>query len=237
MKKFFVFISLLIIISAIGIVGYVAASSYHPQLRAALSAKDGATRKKAVLTAVEFEKTHIKALTGDTNAQYKTGRYMVDGTMGFKSPDKAVPWFRMAAEKGHTRAQLAMARYCFTGDGVQQSDAEGAKWAKMAAENGQAEARGLLGTLYIGAVGMKQDLQEGMKWLKDAKDSEALQRGADLQGKLDSFAALTPEERRMKVAALGEEVKMQIAEGWAKVKEDLVKLDDTTPDNAEPEKK
>jgi TPR repeat protein len=128
-----------------------------------------------------------------------------------------------------------MARYCFAGEGTEQNDAEGAKWLKLAADGGQAEARGFMGTLYLGAIGVEQDLDAGLKWLKEAKDSTALQLGMELQQKLDSFAAMTPEERKAATIALAADVKARILQSWAQVKTDLAKIDDTTP--GEPEAK
>lgn len=229
MKKFFLFVSSFIIIAALGVIGYFGVSDNHKQLRASWTAKEKGATRAATTLAMEFEKTHIAAIFGNPKAQYKMGHYMVNGQLGFKSPEKAVTWYKMAAKQGHARAQLAMARYCFTGEGTEQNDAEGAKWIKLSAEGGQAEARGFMGTVYLGAIGVKQDLKEGLKWLKDAKDSAALQRGMDLQQKLDSFAAMTPEERKASTDALAAEVKAQIVQSWVQVKADLAKIDDTTP--------
>jgi TPR repeat protein len=229
MKKFFLFVSSFIIIGALGVIGYFGVSDNHKQLRTSWSAKEKGATRTATALAMEFEKTHIAAIFGNAKAQYKMGHFMINGQLGFKSPEKAVTWYKMAAKQGHPRAQLAMARYCFTGEGTEQNDAEGAKWIKLAAEGGQAEARGFIGTLYLGAIGVKQDLNEGLKWLKEAKDSTALQRGLDLQQRLEGFAALTPEEKKASTDALAAEVKGQITQSWAEVKADLVKIDDTTP--------
>lgn len=233
MKKFFILVISLTLIGLLAAGGYIGVSENHQKLRAAVAAKDKDGVRDAAAFSLEFERTHIKALSGNARAQYKMGYFMSSGVLGYKSAAKAVTWYKKAAKQGHARAQLAMARYCFTGEGIEQNDAEGAKWVKLAAEGGQAEARGFIGTLYLGAIGVKQDLKEGLKWLKDAKDSAALQRGMELQQRLDSFAALPPEERRASTEALAAEVKAQIAQSWAEVKADLAKTDDVTPEGEE----
>jgi TPR repeat protein len=81
-----------------------------------------------------------------------------------KKPDKAVEWWRVAAEQGDPEAQFNLAVALSKGLGVVQDSALAVAWLARAAEQGVANAQSKLGLLYATGDGVAMDPVEAHKW-------------------------------------------------------------------------
>ena len=115
-----------------------------------------------------------KADKGDAQSQYYLG---CDYDLK-DNAEKAVKWYRMAAEQGFAEAQFALAEFYYWGWGIECNDAEAAKWYRAAAEQGHGKAQKGLGECYNEGTGVVQDYEEAIKWMQLAAE-----QGVELAGK------------------------------------------------------
>ena len=66
-----------------------------------------------------------------------------------QSYEKAVHWWRLAADQGERVGQYSLAGAYLQGNGVPRSDKKAARWFRKAAEQGYAEAQHRLGTTMV----------------------------------------------------------------------------------------
>jgi TPR repeat protein len=126
----------------------------------------GLKKLKAQYDAEDFKKAEVKAQKGDRAAQFELGvRYRRGIGIG-RSDDKAIYWFRKAAEQGNAGAQY------YTGLLLcgRNEKPEGAKWYRKAAEQGNIDAQYILGVMYFNGEGVKQDYPEAAKWYRKAAE-------------------------------------------------------------------
>jgi len=83
---------------------------------------------------------------------------------------KAVKWYRLAAEQGYAAAQNNLGFFYHVGKGVTQDYQEAVKWYRLAAERGIANAQSNLGWMYDKGKGVTQDYQEAVKWYRLAAE-------------------------------------------------------------------
>ena len=84
--------------------------------------------------------------------------------------EKAVAYFRKAAEQGLAEAQNNLGLCYDNGEGVTQNDKEAAKWYRKAAEQGFASAQNNLGFRYETGKGVTQNDKEAAKWYRKAAE-------------------------------------------------------------------
>jgi len=83
---------------------------------------------------------------GNASTQYNLG-WMYDNGEGVPQDyEKAVKWYRLAAEQGYSLAQLGLGVMYDNGKGVPQDYQEAVKWYRRAAEQGNAAAQYNLGS-------------------------------------------------------------------------------------------
>ena len=98
------------------------------------------------------------------DAAFEMGMRYKNGDGVEQCNEKAVEYFKMAAELGHVHAQLAVGGYYYA-----KNDCISAyKWLKMAADLGNAEALFTLGVFYIEGDGVDQDYEEAAKYFHRA---------------------------------------------------------------------
>jgi TPR repeat protein len=83
---------------------------------------------------------------------------------------KAVEWYRKAAEQGQAEAQFMMGDYYAKGEGVPEDDEKAAEWFRKAAEQGYARAQCMLGNLYQSGEGVPENRKEATKWYRKAAE-------------------------------------------------------------------
>lgn len=112
-------------------------------------------------------KLRVRALLlGDLDACHDLGASWATGDLG-RGPDfeRAVGWYRRAAERGHPESQYDLGFMVLLGEGVSKSPSEALRWLEMAAEAGYCEAMRLLVDLYrAGISGVAQDEARADQW-------------------------------------------------------------------------
>ena len=84
--------------------------------------------------------------------------------------DKAMEYFRKAAEQGYADAQWGLG-WCYeTGRGVTQDYNEAVRWYRKAADQGNAGAQNNLGVCYANGRGVTQDYNEAVRWYRKAAE-------------------------------------------------------------------
>ena len=84
--------------------------------------------------------------------------------------EKAITWYRKAAEKGNARAQNIMGNRYFNGKGVEQNYVEAVKWYRKSAMQGWAFAQFNLGNCYFNGQGVAKDTGEAISWFTKAAE-------------------------------------------------------------------
>ena len=87
-----------------------------------------------------------------------------------KDYDKALKYYKYAAEKNDSHAQFRLGYIYDQGKGVTQNYAEAMKWYLKAAEQENANAQSNLGLMYEKGQGVKQDYSEANKWYQKAAE-------------------------------------------------------------------
>jgi TPR repeat protein len=122
-----------------------------------------------------FEALDRQAQSGDVWAMLNVGAAFDNGTFGQQvDPEKAVFWYRQAAEKGLAKAQFALAHSYATGNGLKQSYTEALPWMHQAALQGEVDAMYLLGVMHAEGLGVAIDIEQAKSWLEKAAVQEHL---------------------------------------------------------------
>ena len=87
-----------------------------------------------------------------------------------KDYDKALKYYKYAAEKNDSHAQVRLGYMYDMGEGVTQNYAEAMKWYLKAANQGNASAQFNIGIMYENGHGVKQDYSEANKWYLKAAE-------------------------------------------------------------------
>lgn len=128
------------------------------------------------------KKLIISAQNGDPVSQFNLANHYLGGTGGLPhNKEKAVDWYKKAANQGHADAQYRLGSFYTTGYGVERSNAEATKWFLKAGNQGHRDSQVLLGDYYYEGryfVGPEYkyptpdppDYAEAMKWYKKASD-------------------------------------------------------------------
>lgn len=124
----------------------------------------------AAAAASPIDQLQRDAENGNVKAEYVLG-CCYNGDHGFpREPEKAVKWWRIAADKGLADAQFCLGLSCFLGEGVAKDVAEAAKWWRMAADQDQMDAQYFLGLSYHTGLGVPKSTQLAVYWLKRSAD-------------------------------------------------------------------
>ena len=122
-----------------------------------------------------FQILSQQAQSGDVWAMLNMGAAYDNGTFGQKvDPEKAVFWYRKAAQKGLAKAQFALAHSYATGNGLKQSYIKALPWMHQAALQGEVDAMYLLGVMHAEGLGTTIDVEQAKSWLEKAAAQEHL---------------------------------------------------------------
>jgi len=108
---------------------------------------------------------------GIPRAQGTVAQWYLDGTDTVpKDVEKAVQWFKRAAENGDSWSQHQLAVFYYMGIQVNKDMDEAVKWIRLAADNGEVESQYVLGNMYFAGEGVPQNLTEAARWCRKAAD-------------------------------------------------------------------
>jgi len=225
MKRAIAVVAAIIVLLALLAGVYVAFSPDQRGLRHALSGPPAA-RKAAFKNAVLLERLRVGAKLGRKKAQYRLGRLLASGDLGFTDLDRAAMWMKKAADKNYAPAQLYMARFAFLGQGTRKDLAAGATWVRKAAENGAPNAAGLMGTLYLGGIGVDQDFAKAVDWLKKSDAPEGPQLAKSIEKGLAEIDAMPAHEKAEARRRMETGYKLNISHSFVKTIEALRRAQD-----------
>ena len=131
-----------------------------------------------------------KALDGDAFAQYQLGAWHYHGSEYHPQDfEKAVYWWRMAAERKVEDAIYNLGHCYFFGQGVKQDYSQALAWWRKAAEEevigedkyvlkfGYSKAQWRLGLCYYKGEGVAQDYAQAVDWFRKAAVESILRVG------------------------------------------------------------
>ena len=87
-----------------------------------------------------------------------------------KDYDKALKYYKYAAENNDSQAQFSLGAMYSMGKGVTQNYAEAVKWYLKSANQGNVSAQYNIGIMYDKGHGVKQDYSEANKWYQKAAE-------------------------------------------------------------------
>jgi TPR repeat protein len=150
--------------SALGLVGFAALLS--------VSAFGQAPNSASVPEKLSgrLEELNKRALDGDTKAQLRMGLAYEFGDGVAKDLDKAMHWYRIAAERGDPVAQTDLGYFYETGANGPKDPTEAAKWYMRAALSGFTRAKFNLGVLYLAGAGVQRNNAEAAHWIGEAAE-------------------------------------------------------------------
>jgi uncharacterized protein len=114
---------------------------------------------------VDINALQSKAAKGDAVAQLNLGAAYDNGLGVERDVDKAIEWYRKAADQGLAEAQFNLAHILVSED---ISTVGAAEYMLKAAEQGMADAQYLMGVTYAEGIGVEPDEEKARLWLKRA---------------------------------------------------------------------
>ncbi len=96
-----------------------------------------------------------------------------NGTNGkTKNQEKALKYYRIAADKGNAQAMANLGIMYKKGEGVTKDYTEALKWLRKAADQNNSTGQCALGEMYQNGYGVTQDNYEALKWFRKAADQK-----------------------------------------------------------------
>jgi TPR repeat protein len=149
-----------------------------------LAAKQGSKRAQLKLATTTLTKSKNKknldkakqkllelADPGLPMAQFELGKLYATGEGGFeKDMNKAVKWYRIAAEQDHVEAQYTLGVRYYLGKGVDQNNYESHAWFKRAAKQGHSKSQHNLGVSYFYGIGTDENKSKAYNWFEKAAE-------------------------------------------------------------------
>ncbi|MDR3021896.1 MAG: sel1 repeat family protein [Clostridiales bacterium] len=112
---------------------------------------------------LDIDKLTKLALQGDVDLQLKLAYMYRNGECIEKDYEKAVYWFKQAAEQGHSHAQYNLALRYYNGQGVKKDIKEATLWFAKAADQGHSQALYALGFRYLNGDGVAKNRELAME--------------------------------------------------------------------------
>lgn len=109
---------------------------------------------------------------GDKVAQFLVASLYAKGDGVRQDEERAVHWWRKAAEQGYARAQNDLGVALSDGRGTEVNLAEAVLWYRKAAEQGMAVAQLNVGLMYAMGQGVQRDAREATGWYRLAAEQD-----------------------------------------------------------------
>lgn len=108
--------------------------------------------------------TFVAEKEDNCSAQYNVGILYRDGGKGVaKNPQKAVEWFRKAAEQGYSNAQDELGKCYARGTGIPKDMTKAVEWFAKSAEQGNMEGQNDLAKCYLTGDGIAKDERKAVE--------------------------------------------------------------------------
>lgn len=106
----------------------------------------------------------------NAEARYYLGRLYEEGQGVEKNEEKALNFYRAAAEKENDKAALKLGNAYYSGSSVDKNYQEAFKWYSIAAEKGSYPAQYNVGLMYEEASGVKKDYVKAFQFYKKSAE-------------------------------------------------------------------
>jgi hypothetical protein len=114
------------------------------------------------------DKKTKKELLEDADYAFTLGLKYHKGTEVKQDYQKAVQWYRKAADQGHAHAQYNLGSMYYSGKGVCQDYSKAVRWLRKAAEQGSKDAQYLLAGMFQQGKGVAEDYRSADHWYRKA---------------------------------------------------------------------
>ena len=131
----------------------------------------GVTESSHRIISQSTDPMKMPAVTTDVESLYQDAVAHLVGDGVPKDSDKALEFYRQAADMGHPQAQEDLGLIYYTGYGVEQNFVEAVKWYKKAALQGRIKSAYDLGIMHCRGEGTPVDDSEGAKWILVAAEA------------------------------------------------------------------
>jgi len=138
-------------------------------------------------TPEQLESLESRAAAGNEKAQMKLAIMYLEGNGVSADTDKALFYYRLAAERDIAFAQHRLARLYLDNDHVEPDPAKALAWLLRAAKLGLVQAQLDLSQLYEDGTGINRDFVKAYKWLSIASsltDRNLEPRQVELEAKM-----------------------------------------------------
>jgi TPR repeat protein len=108
---------------------------------------------------LSFNALKAQADAGDKHAQNQVG-----ATYGAEQPDKALPYYRLAAAQGLAVAQCNLGYMHLIGQATARDPAQAAQWFGRCAQQGHFMGQFALGRMYLDGMGVPKDARRAEQW-------------------------------------------------------------------------
>lgn len=108
---------------------------------------------------LSFNALKAQADAGDKHAQNQVG-----ATYGAEQPDKALPYYRLAAAQGLAVAQCNLGYMHLTGQATPRDLPQAVHWLGLCAQQGHFMGQFALGQLYLNGMGLPKDARRAEQW-------------------------------------------------------------------------
>jgi TPR repeat protein len=123
-----------------------------------------------LLFSQEDKDLQLDAEKGDAKAQFKLAVKYADGVGFEKSNEKALFWYRKAADQGDADAQANLGVMYQNGISIQKSNEQAVSWYRKSADQGNASGQNLLGVMYFMGTGVEKDDKQAVIWFRKSAD-------------------------------------------------------------------
>jgi TPR repeat protein len=118
-----------------------------------------------VLPRPDVKALEAQAVAGDTQARLRLAE-TYDTVL--QQPERALPWYRQAAERGEASAQRRLGEMLYEAHGVARDLPQAIQWFERAAAQGDAQAQYWLGYASMRGEGLPRDLAAARRFLTDS---------------------------------------------------------------------
>lgn len=151
-----------------------------------------AQSKPVASTPTALSEIQQRAAAGDAEAQFELGQAYEQGKAVAQDDEKAVEWFRKAADQGNAKAQNSLGVMYALGHGVTRDREEAVRWYKKAAKSGSPDGMYNVAISYYNGEGVDSSMDSACTWMRaaqqkgDAQAADALKHIEDeMSNRLD----------------------------------------------------
>jgi TPR repeat protein len=120
----------------------------------------------AIVKDSELHQLEVAAIRGDPEAQFRLAQIYADPSDSRYAPEKAIRWFRAAADQEHAASAQRLALACRRGEGVLRSEPEALRWFHIAAKLGNPDAQAMFGQMLLDGRAGSKDAVAALKMFK-----------------------------------------------------------------------